>query len=348
MSDPFEVLFSPIRPVSPDAESRRRLLDDVARAIDASDDTAVTDTPRQMTLEDTSAPADAPRRRWSYLLAVAAAVAITALGAAVVVRDRNTDQPKVDQPQLTTVSPTTTPPPQTSTSLPTSTSDAFDAVIAAELARGILMDPEHDYAPGWAANSSKAIVLDRSVAAGVPGCAPFLDAVFEGPERPARADYRSFTSTADTSAIAGQYVVVFPSENEAEAMFQAMADPRFQPDCFVPYYQLTDEYGGWCCDPAEPAAPALSGTPIKFDVFTGADDLQVRLEQDTYRTDEAGVSHGPGQRTSASMRVGRVVIVMDAILEQDPGRSLISEEQFSAALKNAVIRARLYLAESDG
>lgn len=349
MPDPFEVLRSPIPRVSPDPDMRRRLLDDIARAIEASAVPAVTDLTRQMTTDDTSTTADAPRRRWSYLAAIAAAVvAITALGAAVIVLDRSTTQPAVDQPQLTTVPSTTTPPAQASTIVPTATSDVFDAVIAAELARGILIDPERDYAPGWAANSAKRIELDRSVAAGVAGCAPFLDAVFEGPGRLARADYRSFTSTSNTSAIAGQYVVVLPSEDEAEAMFQATIDPRFQPDCFAPYFQLTDESDGWCCDPTEPSAPALSGTPISFDSFTGADDLQVRLERDTYRTDEAGVSHGPGQRTSATMRVGRVIIVMDAILEQEPGQALISEEQFAAALENAVLRARMYLAEIDG
>ena len=58
------------------------------------------------------------------------------------------------------------------------------AGIAAEMARLMLIDPAAEYAPGWTAAPSQPMTLDRSVAPKVPGCAPFLDTVFESPDRP--------------------------------------------------------------------------------------------------------------------------------------------------------------------
>ena len=333
MSDPFEVLRTPDRRVEPDVEFRRRVMLDVDVAIDSHGAMTAVDERQEMTLEETdSTHTTGHGRLWPLIVVLAAAaVAIVALAAAVVLRDRDASEPAVIQ--------------QPSTTVAADSGIAFDAGIAAEMARQLLIDPAAEYAPGWTAAPVQPMTLDRSVAAKVPGCAPFLDTVFESTGRPARVDYRFFHLD---ESIASQYVVVFPSETEAEAMFEATVDPSFQDECLPQYYEQTDAYGGWCCDPSDHATPALFGNPVETDFAVVADDVQRRLQTDAFWIDEAGVSHGPERRESATMRIGRTIIVMDAVLEAESGDPVMSEDQFDTALADAALRARAQIVGFDG
>ena len=135
-------------------------------------------------------------------------------------------------------------------------------------------------------------------------------------------------------------MVVFPSDAGAEAMFDSTIDPRFGDACVQPYRELAEEFGGWCCDPTEPATPMLFGEPIESLPVVGADDVQMRVDDAWYWTDEVGVVHGPEELRSVTLRVGRAIIVMDATTRAESGDSPITAEEFDLAIANAVNRAR--------
>lgn len=214
----------------------------------------------------------------------------------------------------------------------------FDPARESEIAKSMLLDPA-DYAPGWTSLPFKEVVLDGSLVETVPGCAPFLDTVFESSGRAAVTDYRNFMFFNPT-AFDTQYVVVFPSEAGAEAMFDAIVDPRFGEECLQPYRELTEEFGGWCCDPAEPTTPVLFGEPVESLPVVGADDVQIRVDDDVFFIDEVGGRHGPEELRSVTLRVGRAIIVMDATTRTESGESPITVDQFETAIANAVTRAR--------
>jgi len=231
----------------------------------------------------------------------------------------------------------------TTTHAPPST-DVVDPLSDADIATRLLLEAS-EYAPGWMIVDFKDIVLDRFRADDVPGCAVFLDTVFESPDRRAVTSYRSFLD-ASVPVVMNQYVVVFPSADEAQAMFEATVDPTFHDQCFQPYFDLAGPADGeWCCDTEETGMPALWGQPVESDAELGADEIAFRVDDEQFWTDDTGVEHGPESVRSVTVRVGRAVMIMETLSLDEHGNQVVTDEQFDSAVAAAVERARTALDE---
>jgi hypothetical protein len=209
----------------------------------------------------------------------------------------------------------------------------------AEIADRLLLDPD-EYGAGWQLFQFKNVTLDRSAASTIPGCAGYLDTVFESPDRPAATNHRWFHAPQGRSGAMSQYVVVFPTEEAAIAMFEATTEPDFQADCFQPYKQVVAPPEVFCCDPNEDfPAPLWAGTSATTDTTLGADDLAIRTDNAQTWTDAAGTIHGPELFDSATIRVGRTITVVEAIKVDEFGQPFITDEQFHHAIATASERA---------
>ena len=273
MSDPFEILNVAHRRVEPDSAFRASLMDVLSDAFD--EEAAIVapiGTGVVALVDHVEASMVEHRRRRALPLLVAAAAVIVAVGSIVLVRLRPAEpvepatQPR--QPAATTVptAPTSASPSSTTTSTtsttspPGATSVPFDPVGDATIAESILLEAEED-APNVDVIDHKDVVLDRTLAADIPGCAVFLDTVFESPDRQAVTSWRTYYSPLP--ALLFEYVVVFPSEQAARAMFDSLAEPTFGDGCFQPYLDLlADRHGDFCCDVEVAFPPPLRGKPI--------------------------------------------------------------------------------------
>jgi len=288
-----------------------------------------------------SSDRQAGRRRKGPLVVLAlVAAAAVLLVTTFVVRDLDSSpQPSDDSKPQSTLAP---PP---STAAPTTTAP-FDEALAAAIAEGMLLSAD-DFAPGWETIPFKEVVLDRDLAATVPGCADALDTVFESPERTAVTAWRHFSSPIP--AVVRQYVVVFPNEADAQAMFDDSTAPGFDEGCFWPYYRLTAENTErWCCDINDPATPPLYGVQIESERTHEADAFSLRVDDAQYWIDAEGVEHGPETFRAATIRIGRTIIVIETILFDELGNPAVSIDEFHDAIDNAINRANAALAASGG
>lgn len=335
MSDPFEILNAPDRRVEPDAAFRAQLMDQLSHALSggATERMAI-DIGEAAVVEVAEVHSMAGHRRLrSYTLLLAATAGIIALGSVVMLRERPTVPTPANPPIATT---STTAPPTTT---PPITTPPYDPVGDAVIARSMLLEAE-EYAPNFSQIDFKDVVLDRAIAEDVPGCAAFLDAVFESPDRQAVTSWRSFFSPLP--AILSEYVVVFPTEKAAEAMFDGVADPTFLDGCFQPYFDLLVERNGdFCCDPDVAGPPPILGQPVPAAETFGADDVQFRASEESY-TNETGV-HGPETFLKATVRVGRAIVIIEAITKDEFGNPVITEDRFHTAITTTVTKARAAL-----
>lgn len=352
MTDPVTMLRAQQQRSEPDPAFRVRLMNILDDAIEGRTGASAPKSAPPPTL---TGAIDLPdggraeklwRSRLPAIVLSAAAVVVAVVAAVVLVRERDTPSfPGQDSPAPTApVTPSTTTPPTTTTAptttfAPTTTAEVvLDPVVNAAIAESVLLDAD-DFALGWKVMQFKQVVLDRALAATVPGCASSLDAVFESPERRAVTSYRHFSSPLP--AILRQYVVVFPSELAAKAMFDATVDPDFNTECFRPYYELTDEFtGNWCCDINDPSTPPLYGRPIESERDHDADDFSLRLDDTQYWTGADGVLHGPETLRSTTIRVGRTIIIMESIILDEFGNSIVSADEFHDAIATAIAHAR--------
>jgi hypothetical protein len=341
MSDQLESLFLEYSPVAPDPDFRARL---VARLQSAADEGAgsapvlATDTARPVAVIVQATPQ--PPRRSRGVRNIATGMAGAAAVLAIVLLATRATTSTSDVPVAPTIPPGTVAPPAGSST----TSTVFDNPFTdAEIADRLLLDPD-EYATGWQLFQHKNVTLDRSIATAVPGCAAYLDTVFEGPNRPAVTNHRWFGAPQGRSGAMSQYVVVFPTDEAAIAMFDATTSTGFQADCFQPYKQLVIPENGPCCDPADDfPAPLWEGTPLVSDTTLGADDLAIRTDNAQTWTDAAGTIHGPELFDSATIRVGRTITVVEAIKVDEFGQPFITDEQFQHAIATVSERARAAL-----
>ncbi len=213
-----------------------------------------------------------------------------------------------------------------------------------QIAESVLLSAE-EYASGWTINRSVPmdVVLDRRIAASVPGCAASLDIVFEGDLRPAAVSHRWFFGPSGRPALLSQYVVVLGSDTAAEAMFDATLDPAFNSDCYPQYVELLGVGSTpYCCD-EDPFAVPLSGQPIISSDKRGADDIAYRTNSGSW-TDSDGTVHGPETFNTVMVRVGRIITVIETITTDEFGREYVDDAQFHAAIEAAVLRAKSALA----
>jgi hypothetical protein len=226
----------------------------------------------------------------------------------------------------TTVAPTTTVPPGDD----------------AELAESMLLE-ESEYAEGWYALDvgvnvvpTKVVQLDAAVADGLPSCAGYVDVVFEGPRRPAGVAYRWFFHPDPASQLL-QYVVVLPDEAAAVAMFDATEEPDFVDGCLSDYIAMFPNEV--CCDVNVPESPLRVDGKVEPPALTlPGDQSSVRAYVGSW-IDEQGVSHGPEQWVSATVRVGRSVMTIEALVEGEGAVPLIGLDEFEQIVARLVDKA---------
>ncbi len=225
----------------------------------------------------------------------------------------------------------------TTTEAATTTSVSVNPFSDAEIATKVLLDAD-EYGAGWQLFDFKKIALDATAAAEIPGCATFIDTVFESDARPAVTAGRWFHAPPGRKAAMSQYVVVFPTDAAAEAMFAATVDPAFRSDCFVPYAKATGSPDGFCCDPTVPFPGAFWGEPVESTKTLGSSDIQFRHAGE-YWTDAAGTNHGVEQFDEATVRVGRVISVIEAIKVDEFGEPFVTDAEFDQAIATISERA---------
>ncbi|MEY2415964.1 MAG: hypothetical protein QOH53_1298 [Ilumatobacteraceae bacterium] len=77
------------------------------------------------------------------------------------------------------------------------------------------------------------------LAAGIPGCAPYVDSVFDGPLRQAATSQKHFHyrgASSSSSSILSDVVSVFPSKAAASKVMDKIAEPAFR-SCFASYLE---------------------------------------------------------------------------------------------------------------
>lgn len=274
------------------------------------------------------------RSRTAAITAGVIAVALPLLGSCAAT-EAGTESASSDTTAIAPPPTTVAAPSESST-----TSTVFDNPFSdAEIADRVLLDPD-EYGTDWQLFQFKNVSLDRAIAATIPGCAAYLDTVFESPDRPAVTNHRWFHAPQGRAGAMSQYVVVFPTEDAAVAMLEATNDSNFQGDCFQPYRQFVFPADDYCCDPGDDfPAPLWNGTLVSTDTKFGADDLVIRRDDTQRWNDAAGVAHGPETVDSATIRVGRTIAVLEAIRVDEFGQPFVTDEQFHLAIASISERA---------
>lgn len=368
MADPLDVLRRRGDSAQPDPAFRSALMAELRRAMTRGDahlsplDIGTEPAPLEVVVSPSpspstpsSGPSSGRSRRYVAIGAAAAAVVALVVTGILVTRDDDVE-PAAGLPVATdatssgtavettiveTVAPTTVAP--TSTAAPTTNAPiTVPPGDDAELAEALLLE-EPEYAEGWFALDlgvnavpTKVVQLDAAVADGLPSCAGYVDVVFEGPRRPASVAYRWFFHP-DPAAQMVQYVVVLPDEAAATAMFDATEDPNFVDGCLSDYIAtFPNEY---CCDVNVPASPLSIEGKVEAPAITIAgDQSSVRAYVGSW-IDEQGVSHGPEQWVSATVRVGRSVMTIDALVEGEGAVPVIGLDEFEQIVARLVDKA---------
>lgn len=185
----------------------------------ADDDQAI-QLPRITEVTLVLTPDEQPDHRWRRVgLLAAAVVAVLAAGTVVLATsDDDADLRPADTP-------------------PSATADR-------QFAAAVALTPVD-----WGANFTfgrwnPQFRMTRELAETLPECEPFLDTVFESPGRPATVTTATAATGARATPVHWQYVVVFPDVAGAEAMMDALHDPRY-PACDARYrIKLSEGFSG--------------------------------------------------------------------------------------------------------
>jgi hypothetical protein len=244
-----------------------------------------------------------------------------------------------DTPTPSSIGPAGTDTPSTvvpSTGSPSTTNAFSDA----EIADRVLLDGD-EYSPGWQVLAFKQYVWDEQMAATMPGCAGYVDSVFGTDDAPNTTAARWFHAPPGRAAAMGEWVAVLPTEADATTLFDAVTAPDFVADCRLPYIDATQVSPElYCCDVSVAAVPPVYPDAVDgYDPVLGYDQLEYRTDPAQYWTDSAAVLHGPETVDSVAVRVGRVVVMMEAIITDEFGEPFIPREQFRLATATVIERA---------
>jgi hypothetical protein len=275
------------------------------------------------------------------MLSLAGAVLVVggAIAAALLFVDRPDDPsapvastPSITEPAGTTSITSTTTPSPTTTLAPLSDPEiATAALLHADDFETIAGVGMHQLDAGPFTQYQRGVAFDRALAEQVPACEPYLDAAFESRSRPAVTDARFFWMDDTAISMEPQYVVVFPDETAAKAMFDATADPDFLTGCAYGYLDVM--------------LPTFDETFIWFPYWRGQDtdtELVIEGDQSWYRTYGYDITDPdwPGRRMfSATVRVGRVVTVITVEGETDIDPQAVTNDEFEAIVARFVERA---------
>lgn len=227
------------------------------------------------------------------------------------------------------------------TTLPAPTTTEFANPFSdAEIATRLLLTAG-EYAPDWQLfEGFKRAALDADLASTVPACEPYIGSVFASDDPPNSIDTRWFHTPPGLFGAMSEVVIVFPSDQAAQTMFDASTDPAFIDGCLADYRTALNPTGDlYCCDPAVPSTPSMLGTPIPTDDKLHADDLAIRSFEEVWE-DGPGTLHGTDHLEAATVLVGRTVAVIETLLTDGSGAVINTEEQFHHAIGAYVDRAR--------
>ncbi|MBI4934952.1 MAG: hypothetical protein HY828_13810 [Actinobacteria bacterium] len=340
MHDQFDHLVLPGADHGLDPEVRARLMTDVRRLVAGDPGVLIADSLRPITHPDhvevvmAESPESPRSPRWRAIALVVAAVAAVAVLVVALVPRSGADD--VESP-AGGVESTSTTPAATSPTVASSTTKAPVELTDDDIARATLLSPT-EYAPDWSSigQNSNPIRLDATKAATHAECAGFVDVVFEGPRRPAAVQWAAYTHGPPIDG-GSQYVVVFPDEAAAIAMFDAAADPRFVNGCRPAY--IGPEVP-CCVDASVDMWPNMVGFIPEDGVFAPVGDQSAFVERDFTWLDEKGERIGPETEYLALVRVGRIVIGLETVGVGRDGEVVTSHDSFQNALHNSVVRAQ--------
>ena len=286
MADPLDSLYRPENTAEPEPQFRAELMNRLGRELqlpssgrpdgnpnltDQTPDVMEIVMPTQLT----------PRRSRQLLLTGLGLVSAAAAIIALVVVNRDDSQPAA------TVAPTT---------VATTTSTLTDAAIAntAVLTR-------NEVGAGYQPRDGFTFNLDRAAGPGSnsPACAPFLDTVFESPQRPATVKIQHYEAPGSRFQ---QYIVVFPDESGAVAMMTSIADASF-PACIA---AVLTEYTS---DPSTVVSERTPFIPVPGDPLTPVGDEMTVIR--LHSTFQFRGSTFDDANSIPFVRVGHVVVWMN-------------------------------------
>jgi len=319
--------------IEPDVEFESRLrrqLDGELRSVRVQQFTLPTDIEVDIPLSpipEQQPDQERGRSRRSMIAIAAAIVASIAVGVVVdrlAVDDDSTPPATVPTPTLPSTTITT---PMTQAPPTTSRSDQPDLNAAAE---SLLSDTDHGINGVRHGSGDGGVRLLSEVADVTPSCAPFASTVFE---LPAAMRGRTFYNDDITfSTVMAQYVAVMSSVKQATDVLDGIRDPRFLADCAPDY--ITTMAGNMAISAWFPFFAGEEVEPPAIEVH--ADDVWVG------EVTESSMDPG-GSPTStiaiAAVRVGRIVTIVDLMLEDGDGHELATIDDFERVVQKAADRA---------
>jgi hypothetical protein len=216
----------------------------------------------------------------------------------------------------------------------------------------LLLGSEHR--PLWT-DGPGTIELDAEAAAEIAGCAPYVDTVFESPGRPAAVaattlsePFSGFGDPYPPGFRASQYVVVFPTEALAGAMYDALRDPVFVDECLSAYVELIAPGGivkkGGFAGTAGAGWVPFVGTPVEApSVGRFGDESTVGAYERSWKLIWEEEIVGPDLLYTATVRVGRVVTIVDAMIVSGWDGVVSDAEEFARLVETVVDKTKAEL-----
>ena len=243
--------------------------------------------------------------------------------------------PALSTTDATTSPPTTVPPTTEAEPLPRLPPLPDDEIASAALPRRT-GEQLPEYGERWqSAVAIHAVEMRGDIAAAVPECAPFLDA-FESSGRPAVVDVELAWHPDPPAALSSTYIVVFPDEFGAEAMFDATRDPRFIRQCSPAYDQeLYDVTGQSLSQSGYSYFPYYNDRPVPGvaagETYTDLPPIDVDVDEQW----AVQLNHTTDTFQVTTLRIGRVIAVVQGSLT---ARILGVDETGRAVAESAVIQ----------
>ncbi|MEK7425047.1 MAG: hypothetical protein AAB131_14550 [Actinomycetota bacterium] len=177
--------------------------------------------------------------------------------------------------------------------------------------------------------------LNGRLASGLERCDAYAGVVFGVSTAEAAALYYH-----PSPALMGEFVTVLSDEDAAHAMFDALDDPDFATGCAADI--IARSAGQECCDLTAPALPnLLRGDPVQ-PAFTPDAGVQIAMGRARASwIDTDGVQHGPESVLSATIRVGRAVLTIEALEVNERGETVMSEPDFEHTVQALVTKAEM-------
>jgi len=305
-----------------DAELRSVRVQQFTLPADIEVDIPLSPIPEQQTGEERGG---SRRSMIAIAAAIAASICVGVVADRLVVDDDSTPPATVPTQTLpsTTVAPSTTAAPPT-----TLRADGTDLDVAAA---SLLSDADHGIAGviHMSGDGGVRLLTEMAEKAGT-ACAPFVSTVFEPPVAMSATRFSNEEITFGT--VMAQGVYVFSSVKQATDMVDGVRDPRFLADCAPAYItrMAGDVQSAWF-----PFFPGEIVEPPAIEVQ--ADDAWVGEVTASTMDPLAGPTNAT--IVIAAVRVGRIVTIVDLMLDDGAGHQLATINDFERIVQKAADRA---------